>query len=82
MVSELNIIKNFEIITERFGLGNPVEDTFPNGESNKLFTKDTFYTILWDCRLCTDNYLLISNAPENQANPYLVAIPMYVVGNE
>ena len=47
-----------------------------------LFTKDTFYTILWDCRLCTDNYLLISNAPENQANPYLVAIPMYVVGNE
>ena len=47
-----------------------------------LFTKDTFYTILWDCRLCTDNYLLVSNAPENQANPYLVAIPMYVVGNE
>ena len=36
MISELNIIKNFEIITERFGLGNPVEDTFPNGESNKL----------------------------------------------
>ena len=49
---------------------------------NVLFTKDTFYTILWDCRLCTDNYLLVSNAPENQANPYLVAIPMYVVGNE
>ena len=47
-----------------------------------LFTKDTFYTILWDCRLCTDNYLLVSNAPENQSNPYLVAIPMYVVGNE
>jgi hypothetical protein len=39
VISELNIIKNFEIITERFGLGNPVEDTFPNGESNKLFTK-------------------------------------------
>ncbi len=25
--------------TERFGFGKPVEDTFPNGESNKLFTK-------------------------------------------
>ena len=24
--------------TERFGFGKPVEDTFPNGESNKLLT--------------------------------------------
>jgi|TARA_B100000214_G_scaffold310750_1_gene242617 hypothetical protein len=34
----LNIVKNFDITTERLGFGKPVEDTFPNGESNKLLT--------------------------------------------
>ena len=36
--SELNIVKNFDMTTERLGFGIPVEDTFPNGDSNKLLT--------------------------------------------
>ena len=44
---------------------------------NMFFTKDTIYTILWDCRICTDSYLLLKDAPENKANPYIVAIPLY-----
>jgi hypothetical protein len=42
-----------------------------------FFTKDTLYTILWDCRICTDSYLILKDAPENRANPYIVAIPLY-----
>ena len=42
-----------------------------------FFTKDTIYTILWDCSICTDSYLLLEDAPENKANPYIVAIPLY-----
>ena len=42
-----------------------------------FFTEDTLYTILWDCRICNDNYLLLKDAPENKANPYIVAIPLY-----
>ena len=36
--SELNIVKNFDMTTERLGFGIPVDDTFPNGDSNKLLT--------------------------------------------
>ena len=42
-----------------------------------FFTVDTLYTILWDCRICTDSYLILKDAPENRANPYIVAIPLY-----
>ena len=42
-----------------------------------FFTEDTLYTILWDCRICTDSYLILKDAPENRANPYIVAIPLY-----
>jgi len=42
-----------------------------------FFTEDTLYTILWDCFICTDSYLILKDAPENRANPYIVAIPLY-----
>ena len=32
-----------------------------------FFTEDTLYTILWDCRICTDSYLILKDAPENRA---------------
>ena len=37
--SESKIIRNFDITIERFGFGSPVEETFPNGESRRLFAK-------------------------------------------
>ena len=42
-----------------------------------FFTGDTIYTVLWDCRICTDTYLILEDAPENRANPYIVAIPLF-----
>ena len=42
-----------------------------------FFTEDTLYTILWDRRICTDSYLILKDAPENRANPHIVAIPFY-----
>ena len=42
-----------------------------------FFTEDTLYTILWDCRICTDSYLILEGASKNKANPYIVAIPLY-----
>ena len=45
--------------------------------SDIFFTEDTLYTILWDCRICTDSYLILKDAPENRANPYVIAIPLY-----
>ena len=42
-----------------------------------FFTEDTLYTILWDCRICIDSYLILEGASKNKANPYIVAIPLY-----
>jgi len=42
-----------------------------------FFTEDTLYTVLWDCRICTESYLILKDAPENRANPYIIAIPLY-----
>ena len=42
-----------------------------------FFTEYTLYTILWDCFICTVSYLILKDAPENRANPYIVAIPLY-----
>ena len=76
-----------ELVLEYVQVGNEinpdgyvVNDYLFNDEyliKNMFFTKDTIYTILWDCRICTDSYLLLEDAPENKANPYIVAIPLY-----
>ena len=52
---------------------------------NVLFTKATFYSVLWDCRVCSKSMysnVETSNEPKNGRNPYVIAIPYYVVGNE
>ena len=76
-----------ELVLKYVRVGNEIE---PNGYivedylfsenyliSDIFFTEDTLYTILWDCRICTDSYLILKDAPENRANPYIVAIPLY-----
>jgi len=76
-----------ELVLEYVQVGNDVN---PNGYvveeylfseeyllGNIFFTTDTLYTILWDCFICTDSYLTLKDAPLNQANPYIVAIPLY-----
>ena len=76
-----------ELVLEYVQVGNDVN---PNGYvveeylfseeyllGNIFFTTDTLYTILWDCFICTDSYLTLKDQPLNQANPYIVAIPLY-----
>ena len=83
----INTEKMEELVLKYVRVGNEIK---PNGYivedylfsenyliSDIFFTEDTLYTILWDCRICTDSYLILKDAPENRANPYIVAIPLY-----
>lgn len=76
-----------ELVLEYVQVGNDVnpngyvvEEYLFNEEAllgNIFFTTDTLYTILWDCYVCSDSYLTLKDQPLNQANPYIVAIPLY-----
>ena len=83
----INAEKMEELVLKYVQVGNEVN---PNGYivedylfseeyliGDIFFTEDTLYTILWDCRICTDSYLILEDAPENRANPYIVAIPLF-----